>query len=119
MDADLDGAIPDSIVNWELIQYVDLSENSFSGDSGLPTTIGQWKSVVELKLHNSGVGGTLPSELGAMTFLELLDLSGSGIGGTIPTEIGSLKSLQILALYENDLTGEYSMGNIVFMTCWT
>ncbi len=106
LETGLSGTIPDTIGNWANIQYVDMSENSFTGDFGLPTTIGQWESVVEIKFHNSNIGGIIPTELGAITSLKLLDLSLSGIGGSIPSEIGSLKSLQILALYENALTGE-------------
>jgi hypothetical protein len=106
LEPGLSGTIPDAIGNWANIKYVDMSENSFTGDFGLPTTIGQWGTVVEIKFHNSGVGGNIPTEVGAMTSLELLDLSLSGISGSIPSEIGSLKSLQILALYENAITGE-------------
>ena len=31
-----------------------MSENSFSSESGLPTTIGNWKMVERLAFHNAG-----------------------------------------------------------------
>jgi len=31
-----------------------MSENSFSSESGLPTTIGNWKMIERLAFHNAG-----------------------------------------------------------------
>ena len=48
------GALPESIGNLINIEEINMSDNSFSSDSGLPTTIGQWKSVQLIDFRNSG-----------------------------------------------------------------
>ena len=93
---------------------MDMSDNNFSSDSGLPTTIGQWVECEKLIFHQSGIGGSIPTEVGSMTKLEDLVLSmnkevdgGDGISGGIPSELGLLGgSLKKLVLYGNSMTGE-------------
>jgi hypothetical protein len=91
-----------------------MSANSFSGDAGLPTTIGRWAECDTLVMRFSGIGGTLPTEIGNMAKLETLDLAmnkapdvGDGITGTIPTEIGLLTKLENLVLFENSMQGKW------------
>lgn len=91
-----------------------MSENNFSGESGLPSTIGNLKACRRLTFTKSGIGGVIPPEIGSMTSLVVIDLSSNkkedgssaGITGGIPAEIGQLGSLQALVLYENALTGK-------------
>ena len=95
-----------------------MSENSFSGESGLPATVGNLVECKRLIFHKSGIGGNIPVEIGQMTSLETLDLSSNqkedgssdGITGGIPAEIGSLGSLEQLVLFENDMSGEFTAG---------
>ena len=113
----LTGAIPEAIGGWAMVEQVDMSENSFSGDSGLPTTIGMLTECEELVFHQSGIGGTLPTEVGMMTKLETLDLSqnkkadtaGEGLKGEIPAAIGMLGgTLENLVLFDNSMEGTLS-----------
>lgn len=96
------------------IEVVDMSTNDFSGDTGLPTTIGQWEECEQIIFRGSGIGGPIPKEIGALSKLERLDLAmnkkesgGDGITGGIPTEVGMLFSLEKLTLHENSMTGEF------------
>lgn len=118
------GALPESIGNWEIVKYVDMSENSFSAESGgLPSTIGNWKMCEWVAIHNAGLGGVLPAEIGQMEALEVLILSqnkkegveGSGIEGGIPPEIGGLTRLKQLVLDENRMTGELGVVNLGYV----
>ena len=51
------GALPVSIGDLVNIEEINMSDNSFSSDSGLPTTIGQWKNVQLVDFRNSGECG--------------------------------------------------------------
>ena len=111
----LTGAIPSTIGDWTAVTEIDMSENSFSSDSGLPTTIGNLKECEVLNFLNSSIGGTIPTEVGSMTKLDTLDLSGGTITGVIPSEIGLLGgTLKQLVLFENSMSGE---SKIVHVMC--
>lgn len=62
-------------------------------------------SVVEIKLNNNQLTGTIPASLGSLTNLTYIILNGNQLVGTIPPEIGSLEFLQALYLPDNQLGG--------------
>ena len=74
--------------------------------------LGQWHgvgtdaagSVVELRLPNNRLSGTIPSSLSGLTNLRWLYLDGNQLSGTIPSSLGGL-NLEILALGRNRLSG--------------
>ena len=80
--------------------------------------LGQWHGVrtdasgrvIELKLDNNGLSGTIPAALGNLNHLQHLDLSRNKLGGPIPAALGNLNHLQQLILSHNALTGELPMS---------
>ena len=70
--------------------------------------------VVELRLSDQGLSGTIPAELGSLTELTVLSLPNNGLTGMIPPQLGNLKRLQELWLSNNRLTGMIppQLGNL-------
>jgi Leucine-rich repeat (LRR) protein len=103
----LTGIIPTNLWDsWTNIQEVDMSSNSFSGESALTSGIGNMKSCTKLKMSASGLGGNIPPEIGDMSSLEVLDLSSNAISGDLPSEIGQLAdTVEELVLFSNSLNG--------------
>ena len=66
---------------------------------------GQPPRIVELKLRNSRLHGSIPPQLGDLDGLRVLNLSNNQLTGSIPPELGKLRSLQFLALDGNRLSG--------------
>ena len=66
--------------------------------------------VVELKLDNNRLSGSIPAELGKLVHLQHLDLSNNNLSGPIPAELGNLTRLQQLILSHNALTGQLPMS---------
>ncbi len=62
--------------------------------------------VIELKLDNNNLTGSLPADLGNLYHLTNLNLGFNQISGNIPIELGNLSSLNILAIHQNQLSGE-------------
>lgn len=61
--------------------------------------------IVELRLPDNGLDGSIPAEINGLADLRVLDLSANGLTGPIPPEMGQLANLERLYLFENDLTG--------------
>ena len=62
-------------------------------------------SVVELRLPDNRLSGTIPSSLGGLTNLEGLRLADNQLSGPIPSSLGGLTNLEHLLLYGNQLSG--------------
>ncbi|KAJ4821248.1 Leucine-rich receptor-like protein kinase family protein [Rhynchospora pubera] len=98
------GDIPPAlIVGMALLQNLDLSENSISGE--LPASIGSLKSLSMLNLSHNNISGQIPVSIGSMLVLTTLDLSSNNLSGNIPSELGKL-NFNFLNLSSNDLSGE-------------
>ncbi len=65
------------------------------------------RAIVELRLPNVGLSGTIPPELGLLRDLEILSLSGNMLRGSIPRELADLEKLVTL-----DLTGCFLTGTL-------
>jgi len=63
-------------------------------------------SIIELKLANNGLSGTISKNISGLNSLKFLDLSDNDIKGPIPSELGHLTQLVHLRLSFNELTGE-------------
>ncbi|MDM8529613.1 CARDB domain-containing protein [Anaerolineales bacterium HSG25] len=70
--------------------------------------------VLDLKLKNNSLVGSMPSELEQLTNLRSLWLHANQLSGPISPELGKLSALQYLYLRENQLTGEIptELGNL-------
>ena len=73
--------------------------------------------VLELRLGDNGLFGTLPPELGDLSSLQRLDLNDNQVQGEIPVELGNLADLQHLSLTRNQLRGEipWELGNLTHL----
>lgn len=70
--------------------------------------------VVELRLLNMNLTGTLAPDIGNLTQLIILDVMWNNITGSIPPEIGNLTNLFLLLLNGNKLGGTlpHELGNL-------
>lgn len=127
------GSISGHISNCTSLEYLDLGDNSFSGEVPDLSSLTQLKF---LNLHLSGFSGSFPwksieNHIG-LTFLSLGDnpfdrtpfpleilnfrqlyslyLTNCSIEGKIPEEIGNLTLLETLELSDNYLVGEIPVG---------
>lgn len=67
--------------------------------------IGNRLSIIELRMGNAGLIGTIPPEIGVFENLEFLELQSNSLNGTVPLEIFQLKKLLWLYLQINNLAG--------------
>lgn len=74
---------------------------------GITCDQGGSSTIVELRLSDMGLTGTLPTELGLFTDLTYLSLAGNMLRGTIPLELTMLTKLATL-----DLTGCFLTGTL-------
>ncbi|MED6197112.1 hypothetical protein PIB30_053645 [Stylosanthes scabra] len=98
------GEIPNSFGS-ENLEDLDLSQNRFSGE--IPRGIFEnWKDLVQLKLRNNNLYGTIPEELCSCKKLVALDLSHNNLNGQIPVKLAEMPVLGVLDLSENQFSGE-------------
>ncbi|XP_076911926.1 receptor-like protein Cf-9 [Bidens hawaiensis] len=110
-DKNLSGPLPN--VNTSTIiplTVLDLSYTSLSGE--IPTSIGNLKSLIDLRLSDCGLNGSLPKSIGNLRSLEYLDLSYNKLSGTLPSSLFTLSSLRLLYLSNNRLSGQIDNGPI-------
>ncbi|KAH7669502.1 Non-specific serine/threonine protein kinase protein, partial [Dioscorea alata] len=96
--------------------YVDLSDNSFSGDL-IPIFSEDIITLKLIYLSNNFLNGTLPSVVCKFRRLQVIDISSNSIFGELPTCWENLPALEALNLENNSLTGEIpsSIGSLKFM----
>ncbi|CDP08329.1 unnamed protein product [Coffea canephora] len=124
----LQGPLPISICNLEVLFFLDMSENKFSGE--IPHCFGNFSSelaVLNLKNNrlqgsigmtfawNNGLRylglqgnlfeGQLPRSLVKCEKLEVFDVGNNKINDTFPTWVENLKELQVLVLKSNRFFG--------------
>ena len=81
-----------------------LPNNGLTGS--LPVELAQLSKLKVLDLsYNRQLSGPVPPELGGLDRLERLDLAGNQLSGSISSELGQLAELQILDLSYNRLSG--------------
>ncbi|TPX56284.1 hypothetical protein CcCBS67573_g09371 [Chytriomyces confervae] len=121
----LDGMIPDSFANLEVL---DISSAMLTG--AIPGSLGHLINLVELRLEQNHLSGKLPDIFGGMTKLHvlnattsymekfrtlcyallLLDLGHNSFCGKIPNSVKCLQRLLKLDLSHNQLSGEIPVG---------
>ena len=62
--------------------------------------------IVELRLPNNYLRGTIPDEIGTLTKLRVLDLSKNALSGSFPVLLASLTELTDIYLNNNTFTGK-------------
>ncbi len=89
-----------------------LDGNNLTG--GIPSTLGNLYSLVDLELYSNHLDGGIPTSLGNLLNLRVLFLQGNELNGGIPTNLGSLSHLEKIALCNNQLTGGIptNLGNL-------
>ncbi|KAK9162065.1 hypothetical protein Syun_002967 [Stephania yunnanensis] len=101
-------ALEYSSVQISELNAIDLSSNLFDGE--IPTSIGDYKSLMSLNLSHNSLVGKIPSSLANLTQLESLDLSNNDLVGEIPSELTSLTFLSVLKVSRNHLIGMIPSG---------
>ena len=91
--------------NWENNDYWMEVESKGDFSRWERTEVNTDSQVMELRLSNNGLSGTIPPELGNLTRLDILLLNGNELSGTISSELGNLTLLEYLYLSENQLSG--------------
>ena len=81
---------------WDLTQEIDTWDGVILNPDGC---------VIELRLQDNNLVGTMPPEIGELSNLITLLLSDNQLTGNIPAELGNLSNLQYLYLNDNQLTG--------------
>ncbi|KAM5573710.1 hypothetical protein ABKV19_013313 [Rosa sericea] len=71
-------------------------------------------NIIELRLLDTKISGTLSVSIGSLSHLETLILSQNSFSGPIPISIGNLSNLQTLDLSYNSISGLFpiSIGNL-------
>ena len=99
---DLGGQIPDLSGMTSLI-HLRLHSTGLTGS--IPASLGDMSNLRGLYLHNNNLSGTIPGELGQLATLAGLYLHGNNLSGTIPSELGQLTNLRRIWLHSNGLSG--------------
>ncbi|XP_055819050.1 receptor-like protein 9DC3 [Solanum dulcamara] len=101
----LQGPIPNSLLNQPSLQWLILSQNNFSGQ--IASAICNLKTLQVLDLRTNNLEGTIPQCLGEMSEnLWILDLSNNSLSGTINTNFRIGNNLQVISLHGNKLMGK-------------
>lgn len=87
-----------------LVRYVDISKNYFSGQ--ILQEITELGALQSLNFSHNHFVGRIPENIGAMKSLESVDFSNNKLSGGIPSSISSLTFLNHLNLSYNNLTGK-------------
>jgi brassinosteroid insensitive 1-associated receptor kinase 1/somatic embryogenesis receptor kinase 4 len=84
------------------LQVLWLQGNSITDNLQAFAVPGSFSRLVELRMHDAGLTGTLPSSL--PTKLKRLHLQNNQLSGTLPAELSAL-DLEVLLLDNNNLQG--------------
>ncbi|KAG2295701.1 hypothetical protein Bca52824_042370 [Brassica carinata] len=100
----LSGSIPRGFL--PNLYSLDLSNNMFSVNRGIPTELGMMKNLKWIYLGYNNLSGEIPYQLGELSSLKHLDLVYNNLSGPIPPSLGDLKELAYMFLYQNQLSGQ-------------
>ncbi|XP_031378619.1 receptor-like protein 18 [Punica granatum] len=102
-NSDLKGQLP-YFNSTSLLQRLWLSWTSFSGE--LPASLGNLRSLKDLRLDNAQFTGPLPNSIGNLHSLNFLDISFCNFLGPIPNSFGSLTKLTYLDIGHSQFIGQ-------------
>jgi len=92
--------------NDDYVIELKLDENQLEGS--LPDEIGVLLSLESLNADDNSITGSIPSTIGNLINMIEIDIDTNYLGGTIPDEIYNLSELQILDIDTNTFTGTIS-----------
>uniref|UniRef100_A0A7C9CT53 Leucine-rich repeat-containing N-terminal plant-type domain-containing protein n=2 Tax=Opuntia streptacantha TaxID=393608 RepID=A0A7C9CT53_OPUST len=124
----LNGTLNQSICNLNMLQVLDLSNNTFSGEipkclentspslsvlnlrsnrlgGSIPQNFSECDQLVDLDLSNNRLGGAIPPSLIRCTNLQVLNLANNKLDDVFPSWLDALPYLQVLNLHSNKLHG--------------
>ncbi|XP_027771020.1 receptor-like protein Cf-9 isoform X2 [Solanum pennellii] len=108
----LEGPLPNSLLNQPILMFLLLSHNSISGQ--IASTICNLTMLTVLNLRSNNLEGTIPQCLGEMNEnLWSLDLSNNSLSGTIDTTFSIRNSFRVISLHGNKLTGKVPPSLII------
>ncbi|KAF8024709.1 hypothetical protein BT93_F1781 [Corymbia citriodora subsp. variegata] len=112
----VEGGIPASIGNMTSLVDLELGGNYLVGE--IPRELGLLKNLTHLELYYNELEGSIPEELGNLTKLIDLDMSVNFLKGKIPESMCRLPHLEVLQVYNNSLSGELPrvLGNSTTLT---
>ena len=93
----LTGGIPTTLKNLVSLVQLGLENNNLTG--GIPTELGDITTLEELRLSNNDLTGSIPSSIAQITDLLTFHIDSNNLSGSIPAQFGNLRSLQALTLY--------------------
>jgi hypothetical protein len=99
------GDIHESLMEFQQLQYLNLSGNHFEG-SNIPSFLGSLRNLRYLDLSNCYFEGQIPVQFESLSHLKYLNLSNNFLDGLIPHQLGDLSNLQYLDLLGNSLEGK-------------
>mmetsp|Transcript_9768 Transcript_9768/g.21754 ORF Transcript_9768/g.21754 Transcript_9768/m.21754 type:complete len:712 (-) Transcript_9768:419-2554(-) len=83
-----------------------LDENELKGT--LPDTLGLFFDLENLNIDDNRVSGSIPSSIGNLKKIVAIDVDTNFLGGSLPDELYDLSELQILDIDTNTFTGSIS-----------
>ncbi|KMZ72800.1 putative LRR receptor-like serine/threonine-protein kinase [Zostera marina] len=98
-----DWSFVDSLANCSYLEYLDLTNNSFSGS--LPESIAELSTIKTLRLRQNKIVGEI-TMIGELSSLVTLDLEHNRFTGSIPESIGNLRNLSAFIITNNSFSGE-------------
>ena len=121
-NAELNWSAKRNITNWtgvrlsevDPIRVVQLRLGNMGLSGSIPSGLSSLSKVTLLNLKENQMVGTIPTEIGTMSELEYLRLSDNQFSGEIPAELGNLSNLKVLLLRGNQLIGQIPsrLGNL-------
>mgnify|MGYP000362339689 CR=1 FL=1 len=84
------------------LRFLELNDNELVGR--LPTEIGLFENLLELKLQYNKFSGIVPTEIGRLQQLQRLQLGRNSLSGPIPSEFGMLGNLRVAEFHNNRIS---------------
>ncbi|RYR16208.1 hypothetical protein HN51_067763 [Arachis hypogaea] len=105
----LTGQLPDCLMNFQSLGFLDLSNNYFHGS--LPISMGSLRQIQSLHLGDNNFSGEIPLSFVNCTWIKLFDAAKNNLTGPFPSWIGNnLSNLFILSLHSNQFHGSMPLS---------